>query len=208
MVRDFETTCIDPAVLDRMLDAARRGPSAGFTQGTELLVLEGPEETGRYWDAALPGARRETFPWPGLLQAPVLVLVLSNREAYLDRYAEPDKGWTDRDPGRWPVPYWDVDAGFAALLLLLNAVDEGLGALFFGVFERWEEVRDALGVPADLHPVGVVAVGHPGPGDRASRSLARQRRPVGDVVHQGRWGHHRQGHGEGKEASGSDADGP
>ena len=58
---------------------------------------------------------------------------MSNKSAYLDRYAEPDKGWTDRDECRWPVPYWDVDAGMAALLMLLTAVDEGLGACFFGI---------------------------------------------------------------------------
>jgi hypothetical protein len=60
--------------------------------------------------------------------APALVLCLSDPERYLDRYAEPDKGWTDRDPGRWPVPYWDVDTGMAALLMLLGAVDAGLAA--------------------------------------------------------------------------------
>ena len=66
-------------------------------------------------------------------RAPLLIVPLSNKAAYLDRYAEPDKGWTDRDEARWPVPYWDVDAGMASLLMLLTAVDEGLGACFFGV---------------------------------------------------------------------------
>jgi carbon monoxide dehydrogenase subunit G len=33
----------------------------------------------------------------------------------------PDKGWTDRDEARWPVPFWQIDTGMAALLILLTA---------------------------------------------------------------------------------------
>ena len=65
--------------------------------------------------------------------APVLVLVWTSQAAYLDRYAEPDKGWTDRDPERWSAPYWFVDGGMAALAMLLTATDAGLGACFFGI---------------------------------------------------------------------------
>lgn len=187
MVRSFEATPVAGDAVDRILDTARRGPSAGFTQGTQFLVLSGPEETARYWDVALPAGDRGAFAWPGLLRAPVLVLVLSDKDAYLDRYAEPDKGWTDRDESRWPVPYWDVDAGMAAMLLLLAAVDEGLGAVFFGVFEGWDGVRRRLGVPERMRCVGVVALGHPAGDDRPSGSVARGRRPLDDVVHRGRW---------------------
>ena len=66
-------------------------------------------------------------------RAPLLIVALSHRQAYLDRYAEADKGWTDKDEARWPVPYWHIDTGFAALLMLLTVVDEELGACFFGV---------------------------------------------------------------------------
>jgi nitroreductase len=112
---------------------------------------------------------------------------MSNRSAYLDRYAEPDKGWTDRDENRWPVPYWDVDTGFAALLMLLGAVDEGLGACFFGIPpERIAAFRGAYGVPAAFTPVGALTVGYRAP-DRRSPSLRRGRRGVDEVVHRGRW---------------------
>src|SRR3712207_6969015 len=44
-------------------------------------------------------------PWlQRMARAPLLVVVLSSKDAYLDRYAEPDKGWTDRDETRWAVP--------------------------------------------------------------------------------------------------------
>jgi nitroreductase len=112
----------------------------------------------------------------------VLVVFFSDKRAYLDRYAEPDKGWTDRDEARWPVPYWHIDTGMAALLFLLGAHDAGLGACFFGVPpDRWAALFDAFQVPDGLEPVGVVSLGYPAP-DVRSPSLARGRRPLADVV--------------------------
>ena len=185
MVRAFADRPVDGDVVERILANGRRGPSAGFTQGVDLLVLEGPGQTGRYWDACFPAERRAGFRWPGLLRAPLLIVPLASKEAYLDRYAEPDKGWTDRDERRWTAPYWHVDAAFAALLMLLTATDAGLGALFFRVF-RADALRAEFGVPPAYEPVGALAVGHPLP-DEPSPSLARGRRPAAEVVHRGRW---------------------
>ncbi|MCA1691077.1 MAG: nitroreductase family protein [Acidimicrobiales bacterium] len=185
MVRNFDDRSIPREIVDRLVANGLRGPSAGFTQGVHLLVLNGPDQTGRYWDVSLPVGEREGFRWPGLLRAPLLVLAFADRQAYLDRYAEPDKGWVDRDPERWRVPYWHVDAGFASLLVLLTAVDAGLGALFFGVF-RPEAVRAEFGVPERYDPTGAIAVGYPRP-DEPSPSLARGHRPPGEVVHRGGW---------------------
>lgn len=113
----------------------------------------------------------------------------TSREAYLDRYAEPDKGWTDRDPGRWSAPYWFVDAGMATHALLLAAVNAGLGASFFGVPpDRVSPVRAAFAVPPEQLSIGVVALGHPAPdsGVRGS-AVRRPRRPRAELVHHGRW---------------------
>lgn len=182
MVRNFTAEPVRREVVQRIVDNARRAPSAGFTQGVELLVLDGPDETARYWEASLPPADRPGFRWPGLLRAPLLVIPCSSPRAYRERYALADKASA---PMGWGVPYWHVDAAFAAELILLTAVDAGLGALFFRVF-RPDEVRGAFGVPAGFEPVGAVAVGHPAP-DRPSASLRRGRRPAADVVHRGRW---------------------
>lgn len=185
MVRSFDRRPLGPGVVDRLLAIMTRTPSAGFTQGTEVLVLEGPEQTGRYWDACLPDSRRAAFAWPGLLQAPLLVVPMASRGAYLVRYAESDKGWADRDAARWPVPYWYVDAGFCTLLALLGAVDAGLGAALFKVVDPGA-LRSAFGVPDLFEPVGAVAIGYPGP-DRPSSSSTRRRRPDSDVIHRGGW---------------------
>jgi nitroreductase len=182
MVRSFEDRPIPGDVVERLLRNALRGPSAGFSQGLEFLVLNGCEETARYWDVSLPAEERRGFAWPGLLRAPLLVVPFAHPDTYVERYAEPDKGG---DPAGWPVPYWHVDAAFATMLVLLTAVDAGLGALFFGVF-RPDAVRAAFGVPDGYLPVGAVAVGYPAP-DRPSPSLRRGHRPAGEVLHRRRW---------------------
>lgn len=100
--------------LTRLLDLAIRAPSAGFSQGWDFVVLSTPEQVERFWAATDDEPGKEQDRWlRGMQTAPALILCLSNRDAYLDRYAEPDKGWTDRDEARWPVPYWDVDTGMA-----------------------------------------------------------------------------------------------
>jgi len=170
MVRNFDPRPVPTEILDRILVNAQRAPSAGFSQGWSFLVLEGGAQTSRFWDAVLPSASRERFPWPGLLNAPVLIVVLSHPQAYFDRYAEPDKRRSLNRDGAWPTPYWYIDAGFAALLMLLTATDAGLGTLFFSVADI-DAFRSAFGVPEDLHPIGTIALG-------------RMERPeeVGDVV--------------------------
>ena len=188
MVRRYADRPVDREVLERALDHATRAPSAGFTQGVELLVLDEPEAVARFWDATADAGADNAW-ISGMRTAPVVVVPLTSREAYLDRYAEPDKGWTDRDPGRWPVPYWYVDAGMAALLLLQTAVDEGLGACFFGIPpERVAPFRSAFDVPEDRLPVGAVTLGHRVDDAGAAGSPSRRaRRPLDELVHRGHW---------------------
>lgn len=189
MVRRFDPLRpVEPAVVREVVANAMRAPSAGFSQGWDFLVMADVDARRRFWEVTSP-AGRPADPWlTGVSGAPVLVLCLSHPQAYLDRYAEPDKGWTDRDPGRWPVPYWDVDTGMAALLMLLTAVDQGLGALFFGVpGDRHDDVRRAFDIPGGRRLVGVVALGYEQE-RTTSPSLRRGRRPTGEVVHWGRFG--------------------
>ncbi|HUR78294.1 MAG TPA: nitroreductase family protein [Acidimicrobiales bacterium] len=188
MVRNYTSSPVDRAALDRILDAARRAPSAGHTQGWGFLVLDNPDDVARFWRATFDAARRPTFRWQGIFNAPLIVVPCSSERAYLDRYAEPDKGWADRDPARWPVPFWHIDAGFAAMQILNAVVNEGLGALFFGIFgEHAGAVRDTFGIPADFTPIGAITIGHAAPHDEPSPSLVRGRKPADEVIHYGRW---------------------
>jgi len=190
MVRRFDSRTVPEDVLARVLDAARRAPSAGFSQGVDLIVLSGPDETSRYWDAALPVAERDDFPWPGLMAAPVLILPCARPALYLERYSQPDKAAAGlgEDRAAWPVPFWTVDTAFATENLLLAAVDEQLGALFFGLFEQEPIVRLTFGIPDDVEPIGTIALGYAAADDRPSGSARRRRRRSGDeMVHRGGW---------------------
>ena len=191
MVRSFTEQPIEERTLDLVLDAARRAPSAGNAQGTDLLVLTAPDARARFWDLTLPAGRREAFAWPGLLRAPVLVLPLADEATYRARYAEADKassGLAALDAGDpWPVPYWLTDTAFGVMLLLLAAEGEGLGALFFALGGDEGLVLEAFGVPARLKPIGVVALGHPDGEDRPGRSATRPRRSPEQTVHHDHW---------------------
>jgi hypothetical protein len=119
-----------------------------------------------------------SFRWQHLYKAPLLVVCLSNKHAYPDCYAEPDRGWTDRSEAHWPAPHRDIDTGLLAMLMLPTAVDAGLGALFLGVPlpRRSAGLRAAFGLP-ELHAIGTVAVGlgrRPRSSTGAARRLSRR----------------------------------
>jgi nitroreductase len=187
MVRAFADRPVDPALVDRLVDLARRAPSAGNAQPWAFVVLEGAG-TARLWDVTLPAERRAGFRWAGLLSAPVVVAPLIEPAAYLRRYGEDDKAATGLGAGldAWPVPYWWVDGGMAVHALLLGATDAGLGALFYGLFDHEAAALAALGVPEGWRALGAVALGWPAP-DEPGRSAARPRPRLSSVVHRGGW---------------------
>jgi nitroreductase len=185
MVRRYDPDIDVPGdVLERILAAGLRVPSAGFTQGVSLLVLDGADKDHCWAVTTDPAVEPDRW-LVGMRTAPVLVLVWTDPEAYLDRYAEPDKGWTDRDPAHWTAPYWYVDAGMAALAMLYAAVDEGLGACFFGAPPATvPAIRSAYGVPEGHERVGVISLGTPAGTPGRSR---RERRSAHELIHRGHW---------------------
>lgn len=190
MVRSFSDEGVDPGVVDQLLEAALRSPTAGNTGGTAWLVLAGPAQTARYWEAATDEEwRRSARRWPGLERAPVILLAYTSPAAYLARYAEADKvsaglGGSEES---WPVPYWVGDAAFGVMVVLLGAVDAGLGACFLGVFRGEEELARSLGVPDGWRQFGAVVLGHPDGLDHRSTSLDRPGPLRAERIHRGGW---------------------
>jgi nitroreductase len=191
MVRRYDLDRPVPAeVISTALSNAIRAPSAGFSQGWDFVVLTSPEERQAYWSASTDPDDEPNEWLEGMMSAPALILCLSDQDTYLRRYAEPDKGWSDMDEARWPVPYWDIDTGMAALMILLTAVNEGLGGCFFGAPpEVHEDVLQTFDIPHDRNLVGVVSLGYPMPHHK-SGSLKRGRRGLDQVAHYGRFGQH------------------
>ncbi|MFB6104203.1 MAG: nitroreductase family protein [Halobacteriaceae archaeon] len=183
MIRTFRADPLEEATVERIVTAGLQGPSAGFSQGFAFLALEEAEDRRRFW------ATNEHNTQPDRVRrAPLVVVPFASREVYFDRYAEPDKGF-DREESLWPVPYWYIDTGMAALNILHAAVAEGLGALFFGIPEEdWTALRSEFDVPAEYDPIGAIVVGYPGDGEIESSADTRRRKPLEELVHGGDWG--------------------
>ncbi|CAM3957464.1 nitroreductase family protein [Kibdelosporangium persicum] len=187
MVRHFTDRPLAPEMVGKVLRSALRAPSAGFSQGWAFLSLTASADRARFWPVAAPWV---TENWQSVAQAPLIVVPLSHKKAYLERYAEDDKGWEDRAEARWPVPYWHIDTGMAALLMLLTAVDEGLGGFFFGIAPEYlGGFRAEFAVPEEYTPIGAVVVGYRAEEQPVEGSAAtRKRRGTDEVVHHGQWG--------------------
>lgn len=189
MVRAFSGAEPAPDVIERVLKLGMRSPSAGNTQGWDAVVLRGAERS-LFWEATTTSEwRGRSRRWPALERAPVVVTVFADPEAYAARYREPDKADPVLGAGveGWPVPYWYVDAGCALMLMLLGAVDGGVGACLLGNFRGEAELTRALGVPGGRRYVGALLLGAPGGEDPPSSSGGRHRRSFEEVVHFGAW---------------------
>ena len=186
MVRSYLPEPVSPEALERVLEAARRAPSAGYAQGQHLVVVT--EATMRRRIADLAGEpeylARGFEPW--LSRAPVHLVLCCREEDYHARYREPDKLDPEGGEVAWPVPYWHLDAGGMLVLILLAAVNEGLGAGFLGG-HRLSGLDRLLGIPPGVQVLGLVTLGHPGPVQPAG-SARRGRRPEAEVIHRGAWG--------------------
>ncbi len=190
MVRSFTDEPVAPEVVERILDIARRGPSAGYSQGVEFVVI-----TDRDTRLALAVPAEETLAKTDLpnfvAQAPVHIMICVSADIYRARYREPDKQRVVADLSDeklWATPFWHVDGGAAMMLMLLAAVNEGVAACFIG--GQPDELRAAAGVPEDYHPIGVVLLGHEAPDARGFgdvSAVTRPRRPLSEIVHRERW---------------------
>src|SRR5512146_460123 len=91
MTRNFTGEPVAPEIIDRILDLARRGPSAGYTQGQSFIVIT--REDLRHAAAKIAGEEGYVnlgFD-PFVSRAPVLVIACTSEAAYHRRYQEPDK---------------------------------------------------------------------------------------------------------------------
>ena len=190
MIRAFTDEPVAPALVDHLIDLARRAPSAGKAQALDVVVLDSAKLVDAYWSATMTPEVRERFRWQGLLRAPVLLIVATRPDAYVERYAEADKARArlGETADAWAVPYWFVDAGASIEHVLLGAVDAGLGACEFGLFDHEPAVRARFGIPDDRRLVATIALGWPDPDrDEPARSADRMRRPLDEIVHRGGW---------------------
>ncbi len=185
MVRNFTDEPVDPAALERILAAGRRGPSAGFSQGQDFIVITRQELKDEIARICHEGEYVKGGFDPFISKAPVLIIPCTNEAAYHRRYQKADKVDEDGNEIEWPVPYWFMDVGCAVMLLLLAVVNEGLAAGFAGGKDL-SAFRRLLNIPEEVTPVGVIPIGHPAR-DKRSPSLKQGKRPIREVVHHEGW---------------------
>jgi nitroreductase len=185
MVRNFSDEIVNPYSIERILDFARRGPSAGFTQGQDFILITEPELKKAIADICGEDKYVVAGFDPFISQAPILIIPCTNEAAYHRRYQSPDKLQEDGTEIHWPVPYWFMDVGCAVMTILLATVDEGLAAGFAGALDL-DPLRALLGIPEEVTLVGVIPIGHPAK-DRPSLSLKRDCRPKDQMIHKNRW---------------------
>ena len=191
MVRNYTDEPVASEAVERIAARGLKAPSAGFSQGVRLVVCTETDTRAKIAEYADEPFYTDRGYEPWISRAPVHVVVALREDDYHDRYTEPNK-LEDGNEIEWRVPWWWVDAGKAIMLLLLAAVDEGLGAGMFTLYppENHERLSELLGIPGDFEIVGVITVGHPAPDPKregAKASLKQLRRPLAETVRWERW---------------------
>ena len=187
MIRSFTEEPIPEEKITTLLKNFFRGPSAGYSQGIELLVLKDKQDIDRYFNCLGPKEERQKgvlSKWSKLENAQLILIPIAHKDTYLERYAQPDKGWTDKSESHWPVPFWLTDTAMASMIALLTVVDLELGAIFVGLSEE-PAIRKEFSIPDEYKPIGAILIGNPDPSDPPSPSLKRGRRNIDNLIHYG-----------------------
>jgi nitroreductase len=159
-VRSYAEEAIAPEDQDRILEAARRTPSAGNQQAWDFVVCTDPEQLAQLAGVG-PAARHVAG------SAATIALVAPR---------------TDDAQMRDLVQF---DLGQAAMSIMLAAADLGIGSAHAGVHDQ-ELARRVLGVPEDRFCAVLITLGVPA--DRPLTPIQRpNRRPLAEVVHRGHW---------------------
>jgi nitroreductase len=163
MCREYLDKDVPPEKVERILDLASRYPSAGHTEPQEFIVVHDQ----RVKEALARAALDQTF----IARAPLVIVVISDTRRSAPRY------------GKRGVDFYSIiDGSFAAMLILLAVVNEGLGACFVGAFYD-REVRHVLGLPRDVRPVGIISIGYCAEGPKKF-----PRRSKTQIIHRDRYG--------------------
>jgi nitroreductase len=187
MTRRFAAASLDLDEVMEVCDLARRAPSAGFSQGSHLVVLEGAS-LEQFWNLSGAGDWFNRTQ-PGVLAAPVVVVGVADPQAYVRRYGEVDKAGHGLEQQQgWPVPFWLTDTAMVLQNLLLLAEDRRWGALLFGVFHHGDDLLNHWGAPEPCEVVAAVALGQRADDDHPTGSPTRRPRRERDaVVHLHHW---------------------
>ena len=132
---------IPQQIVDKLITNAHRAPSAGHTQVQEFIIVQDPLIKKKLGEAALNQEQ--------IYDAPLSIVVCANTSRSVNRYGKRGREF-----------YSIIDGAFASMLILLTAVNEGIGACFVGAFLD-EKVSEILELPEYVKPIGIIALGFP-----------------------------------------------
>ena len=184
MVHKFEQHIPPRGLIDTVLEAALHAPSAGFSQGFAMLIIDDPERVRWFHNVTSSPDDPPELQELADARPPVVAIALVSSAVYTERYSRADKEFAGlQSAASWPVPYWWVDAGMAVMLVLLAAVENGLGGWFYGLDHGEDQVRRELSLPDGYAIVGVIGLGYKDARDRKlGSSVSIPRRRFEDVV--------------------------
>ncbi len=153
-IRKFVDKPVPKEIIDDLLRAAMQAPSAGNNQPWHFVVID---------DRKILDKVPEFHPYSKMLkEAPLAILVCA--QVKTEKYCD----------------YWVQDCSAATQNLLLAAHARGLGAVWLGMYPRQERVtgiQELLGLPADIFPLSLNAIGYPAekkePTDRYNKDKIR-----------------------------------
>ena len=191
-IRSFREEEVPPETLARILRAAHHGPSVGFMQPWDFILVRDGERRARVKElfererlaAAqfFDGSRREQYlslKLEGIMEAPVNLCVT----------CDPTRG--EEVLGRNSMPETDVYSTCCAVQnLWLAARAEGVGVGWVSIL-KLPQLRRILGIPPHIVPVAYLCLGYPT--EFAAEPLLqkkgwRERLPVRELVHYDGWG--------------------
>ena len=158
-VRSYRDESVPQDVLERVLDAARRAPSAKNLQEWRYVVARDAETRRRLAEAASGQMFVE--------QAPIVIACCAE---------------TNHRRMRCGFESFTIDVAIATDHLTLAAAAEGLGTCWIGSFDP-DRVRDILGIPEGIEVVELMPLGYP----QDASVVEKRRLPLEEIVHYDRW---------------------
>ncbi len=162
-VREYQNQPVEREKIERCLEAARLAPSASNAQPWRFIEID---------DSALKEAvARKTFNNivsfnRFSLQAPVLILVISERPNILNRTAQTIK----------KKPFALIDIGLATENFCLQATEEGLSTCILGWFDE-VGVKNMLNIPQSKRVELIITMGYPA----SSENRTKQRKEIDQI---------------------------
>jgi len=202
-IRRFSSRPIEDGLIDEILEAGRRAPSASNTQPWRFVVVR--DETRKAALAEAAGGQKSVS------TAPVVIVVCGEPSAvkpaaWMKRWAEfrgagmeeelATTGVVDAVNRMTPARQKESErlgkehvvavslasnVAIAVSFMTLRAHDLGLGSCWIGAFLT-DEVRKIVRVPDSIEVMWLLAVGYPD-----ITPVERPRRPIAELVHYEMW---------------------